>query len=367
MPIKKGTFASSIAEVPTVTAQAASNYNQDRFTASAYVTANNSNTTVYFDYSTSSSFSSYTTVTHWVTVTGGPYLAYYNVSGLTANTTYYYRCRAVNAIGTTIGATNSFTTWRLITYLNTTAGSYSVSVPSITPYLDTAIAPTIYEMLIYGGGGGAANGAGGGGGYRIASSYQSGTTGTQNVTGTIGAGGAGGSTGAAGGNSTITVGSNTWTAGGGGGGGWLTSPAGSVGSGSNPAYGGGTGYYGVVYLSGYAQYCCGGTDKFGLCKGYCNDYSQPQYATDYNQYAGGGGGGTDSAGANGSGNVGGVGGAGGGAYGLKGGNGGGGQGSAGSNGAGSVPGWSGPVVGTGGTGYAGNGVAGGVTFKYYGP
>lgn len=366
MPIKKGVFASSIAEVPTVTAQVASNYNQDRFTASAYVTANNSDTTVYFDYSTSPTFSSYTTVTHWVTVTGGPYYAYYNVSGLTPNTTYYYRCRAVNGVGTTIGDTNSFTTWHLITYLNSTAGSFSVSIPSITPYLDSPIAPSIYEMLIYGGGGGAWWSGGGGGGYRIASSKTSSSTGTQNVTGSIGAGGVGQSFGTvtSGGSTTLTIGNTTYTAGGGAGGNWLNN-GGAVGSGDNPAYGGGTGNYGYTYISGYGQYQCG-TEKNGNPI-YCDDPNQPIYSTDYNRYAGGGGGGTDSAGTNCTyPDIGGNGGNGGGAYGLNGGNGGRGYGTAASGSAGSTT-SGGVVVGSGGNGSGDSGLAGGVTFKYYGP
>jgi hypothetical protein len=367
---------------PTVVPQAATNFNQDQFTASAYVAANGYDTTVYFDYSTSSSFTpgSYTTVVYWFTVTGyGLNYPYYNTTGLTPNTTYYYRCRAVNAIGTTIGATNSFTTWSLKTYTNTTAGSYTVSIPSITPYLGPTIAPTIYNMLLYGGGGGANYGGGGGGGYRLFSSHQSSTAGTQNISITIGGGGAagngGGGTGTAtaGGSTTLTIGSTSWTGGGGGAGqhpgncGAPFGTGGAVGSGSNPAYGGGNNAYGWYRVCSQT-YICTEYNKLNEC---INGYYQDNYCWDCGYYACGGGGGTDAGGAsacchNTSSQVGGNGGAGGGAYGLRGGNGGGGYGTQGSGSAGSVPAGSGSIVGTGGS-HFGAGVAGGITFQYYGP
>jgi hypothetical protein len=400
MPTHRGLYAGGVALPPTVVPQAATNFNQDRSTFSAYVTANLHDTTVYFDYSTSSTFASFSTVTHWVTVTGGPYYAYYNVSGLSPATTYYYRCRAVNAAGTTIGATSSFTTWSLKTYTNTSAGSWSFSIPSITPYLDAAVAPTIYEMLLYGGGGGANYAGGGGGGYRLFASHTSSIGGTQTISGSIGAGGAGGNGGVgvggatAGGSTTLTIGSSSWSAGGGAAGqhpGNCAAPngtGGAVGAGSNPAYVGGNNTYGYYYFTGnyvqvvvgYNSYCCQ-IDKNGVCLQYCPDYNSPIYGNDPNQpiyawncgyYAGGGGAGTDSNGASAAtqasaSHVGGAGGAGGGAYGLRGGNGGGGRGTQGVGANGSVPAGSGAIVGTGGQGWYNAGTAGGITFKYYGP
>jgi hypothetical protein len=292
-------------------------------------------------------------------------------------------------------ASTSFTTWSLKTYLNTTAGSYTISVPSITPTGGAAIAPTIYEMLIYGGGGGANYSGGGGGGYRLASTKLSSDAGTQNISGTIGAGGAGGNGGGgagggtAGGATTLVVGNTTYTANGGGVADWLTR-GGASGAGDNPSRLGGTGNYGYTYISGYNQMivgynqwtdpscgCCV-VDKFGICSVYCtcnnpnspiygNNPNSPIYSTDYSRYAGGGGGGTDSAGTNATyPDGGGNGGNGGGAYGLNGGNGGRGAGTA-SNGSNGTVVAGGVAVGRGGEGNFGAGVAGGVTFKYYGP
>jgi hypothetical protein len=372
MAVHRGSSNPKLA--PTVVPQAATNVNQERATFSAYVTANKYDTTVYFDYSTSPTFSSYSTVVHWVTVTAGPYFAYYNASGLTPNTTYYYRCRAINAIGTTIGQTFQFLTWSLKTYLNSTAGAFSVSIPSITPYLDSPIAPVIYEILLYGGGGGANYGGGGGGGYRLSASHTSSSTGTQTVSGSVGGGGAagngGGGTGSAtsGGSTTLTVGSTTWTAGGGGAGehpgtcGLPFGRGGAVGTGNNPAYIGGLNTYGFYTI---VSYTCNCFDKLGNCCG-----TVPNYGYDCGYYACGGGGGTDANGTNAytqdtNSHNGGNGGAGGGAYGLNGGSGGGGYGTQSNGSQGSVV-AGGTAVGRGGSQF-GAGTAGGITFKYYGP
>lgn len=401
MPIHRGVMGASITELPIAIIGAVTNFNQDRATFNAIVSANYQSTTVKFQYNTTNNFASYTEVT----AVGSPLLgqavaAYFNVTGLSINTTYYVRAVVSNSIGTTTTSSVSFTTWSLKTYLNTTAGSYTVSVPSITPTGDSAIAPTIYEMLIYGGGGGANWSGGGGGGYRLASTKLSSTAGTQNIAGTVGGGGIAGNGGVgnggatAGGSTTLVIGDTTYTAGGGGAGthpGTNSAPSGTggaVGTGDNPAYGGGSNTYGYYYFTGsyvqvvvgYNNYCCA-TDKLGNCTQYCPDYNSPIYGPDYNQpiyswdgsyFAGGGGGGTDGAGANAvtqgsNSHNGGAGGAGGGAYGLNGGNGGGGYGTQSSGTKGSVV-AGGVVVGTGGGAIGGTaGTAGGVTFKYYGP
>ena len=384
MPSTVGIVASGITELPTVTINAVTNFNQDRATFNATVSANYQSTTVKFQYNTTNNFASYTEVTATGSpVTGQSVAVYFNATGLTVGTTYYVRAVISNGIGTVTTASTSFATWSLKTYLNTTAGSYTISVPSITPTGGAAIAPTIYEMLIYGGGGGANYAGGGGGGYRLASTKLSSTAGTQNITGTIGGGGGGGNGGGgtggagAGGSSTLVIGDTTYTAGGGGAGAHPgansapTGTGGAVGTGTNPANGGGSNTYGYYYFTGtYVQYCCA-TDKYGFCTQYCNDTNQPIYAWDAGYYAGGGGGGTDGAGANAvtqgsNSHNGGAGGAGGGAYGLNGGNGGGGRGTQSTGANGSVV-AGGVVVGTGGQGWYGAGVAGGVTFKYYGP
>jgi hypothetical protein len=377
----RGVFASSVLPKPIVTLGSTTNFNQDRATINAIVDGQGLSTTVTAQYS-SNGGSTYSTA---VAMTGSPTYGstamYLNATGLTVGTSYIVRITATNAKGSTTvqNSNGNFTTWSLKTYLKSTSGSYTVSVPSITPTGGSAIAPTIYEMLIYGGGGGANYSGGGGGGYRIASTKLSSAAGTQDITGTVGAGGAGGNGGGgagggtAGGSTTLVVGNTTYTAGGGGVANWLTQ-GGASGTGDNTSRAGGTGNYGYTYVSGYNQWtdpscgCCA-VDKYGLCvtNCTCNNPNSPIYSTDFSRYAGGGGGGTDSAGTNATyPDGGGNGGNGGGAYGLNGGNGGraGGTASNGSNGsvvAGGV------AVGRGGEGNFGAGLAGGVTFKYYGP
>jgi len=391
-PLLKG-----LVELPTVAISPVTNFNQDRATFNATVSPNGGTTSLKFQYSTNgSTWVDGSTITG---LTGASQSAYSNQTSLSIGTLYYVRAVATNSAGSATSSSTSFTTWSLKTYTKTTSGSFSVEIPSITPTGGSAIAPTVYEMLLYGGGGGANYGGGGGGGYRLSASHTSSTGGTQTISGSVGAGGAAGNggtgvgTATSGGSTTLTIGSTTWTGGGGtagehpGNNGNPFGRGGTVGSGSNANNLGGTNAYGYYYISGYVQvivgyntYCCA-TDKLGNCTQYCPDYNSPIYGPDYNQpiyawnasyYACGGGGGTDSAGSNATGHtttsqVGGAGGAGGGAYGLRGGNGGGGGGTQGIASNGSVPAGSGPIVGTGGQGWFGAGVAGGITFKYYGP
>lgn len=368
-------------EIPTITISPVTNFNQDRATFNATVVPNGATTSVKFQYSTDgSTWVDGSTITN---LTGGSQSVYSNHTGLSVGTLYYVRAVATNSVGSATSSATSFTTWSLKTYTKTTSGSFSVEIPSITPTGGSAIAPTIYEMLLYGGGGGANYGGGGGGGYRLFSSHTSSTGGTQSISGSVGAGGAAGNggtgvgTATSGGSTTLTIGSTTWTGGGGTAGehpGAVGAPSGrggTVGSGTNGNNLGGTNAYGYYYVSGYV-YVCTQYDKLGACTAGYTDYNQPIYAWDAGYYACGGGGGTDSAGSNATGHatasqVGGTGGAGGGAYGLRGGNGGGGGGTQGIAGNGSVPAGTGSIVGTGGQGWFGAGVAGGITFKYYGP
>jgi hypothetical protein len=367
MPIRRGFAASSVALIPDVSISPTTNFNQALATFNAVVNPNGYTTSVQFQYSTNGS--TWTNSGTVSSITGNSQSVYFNQSSLSVGTLYYVRAIATNQIGTATSSSTTFTTWSLKTYTRTTAGDVLVEIPSVTPTGGSAIAPSIYEMLVYGGGGSAAYGGGGGGGYRLSASTQSNTGGTQSVTIRVGAGGPYNSGTAqpapSGGDSIVIFGSTSWTAGGGRGGGWLTNAAGAVGTGTNPAHGGGVGYHGFTYISGYTNGACQVADKLGNC----TQYEQiPVYTTDFNRYAGGGGGGTDGGGGTaGYPDVGGNGGPGGGAYGLRGGNGGGGGGTAAWGSAGSVPAGSGPVVGTGGTGWWNAGVAGGVTFKYYGP
>jgi hypothetical protein len=379
-----GVVASSVLPLPSVTLGATTNFNQNLATLNSTVNGQglSSAVTVEFSSNGGSSWSSPTTMT------GSPVYSstalYANVTGLSVATSYIVRVTATNAKGSTVvqNSNGNFTTWTLKTFTQTTSGSFSVSIPSVTPTGGSAIAPVIYEMLLYGAGGGANYGGGGGGGYRLFSSHTSSTAGTQTISGSVGAGGAAGNggtgtgTATTGGSTTLTIGSTTWTGGGGTAGehpGANSAPSGrggTAGSGTNASNLGGTNAYGYYYVSGYV-YVCTQYDKLGIyCEAGYYDYNQPIYSWDAGYYACGGGGGTDSVGSNATGHstatqVGGNGGTGGGAYGLRGGNGGGGYGTQGNGSAGGFSVGSGTIVGSGGSQF-GAGLAGGITFKYYG-
>ena len=330
MPIHRGSFGGAVNLLPTASVTSA-NQNQNAAILSGSVTANGASTTVVFDYSTSATFATFSTVT----ATGSPVTGFTStsvsafISGLAENTTYYYRIRATNSIGTTTTSGLSFLTWHLIGYANGTPGTYNTTIP-----VGAGQAPTLRYVFIYGGGGGSGYAGGGGGGYRLRDSYAfSGTNGAM----TFVVGSPGGAQ-AAGSQSYITGTNLTTLAAGGGAGG---SPAwggngGGVGSGDNPGYGGGTGvaFYDSKSGAPIAQ-------------------------------GAGGGGGIGGGGGNGGGpvnDIGGNGGPGGSAYGYDGGAGGGGTGTNGNGSVGSYSGW-----GTGGTGTNAGGSNGLVHYYYYGP
>lgn len=192
MAIRHGIMASSFSAVPpSATIGSTTNYNQELATFNATVSANGSSTTVYFDYSTSSSFTTYSTVTVASPVTTNNASVYYNISVLLANTLYYVRVRAVSDGGTTTSGSTSFTTWSLKTATYTSSSTFTV--PTVTPTGGSTVIPTIYSILVVGGGGGAHNnyyGGGGGGAYKAISSQAFNNSTSLSLTITVGGGGA---------------------------------------------------------------------------------------------------------------------------------------------------------------------------------
>ena len=92
MPIRRGVVASSVSQLPTVTINAATNFNQNLATFNATVSAFYQSTTVKFQYNTTNNFASYTEVTATGSpVTGQSVAVYFNVTGLSVGTTYYVR------------------------------------------------------------------------------------------------------------------------------------------------------------------------------------------------------------------------------------------------------------------------------------
>jgi hypothetical protein len=95
--------------VPTVSTNSASSISTSNSTLNGYVNPNGASTSVWFQYGTSNSFGS--TSTSASVGSGNSQLSYsISVSGLSGNTTYYFRSVANNSFGTVYGNTLSFTT-----------------------------------------------------------------------------------------------------------------------------------------------------------------------------------------------------------------------------------------------------------------
>lgn len=245
MAFHKGAMASGVALPPSVTISLVTNYNQAIATFNATVNTNGYTTSVKFQYSTNgSTWTDSGTVSG---ITGDNQSVYYNHDGatpglayLSVGTFYYVRAVATNQIGSTTSSNTTFTTWSLRTYANATPGTYTVSIPGVTPTNGSPVQMTVYNIWVSGGGGGAGYAGGGAGGYRSLSFRTFSNGSNQNLTVVIGGGGGAQ---AAGGQSYITGTYFTTLQAGGGGGG---SPAingvgGALGTG-DVSYLGGSGY-----------------------------------------------------------------------------------------------------------------------------
>jgi phosphodiesterase/alkaline phosphatase D-like protein len=114
------TFTTS-AIAPTAVTKSASSISSTAATLNGTVNANNATAVVTFDYGTSTSYgSSATAAQSPVTGTSATSVSY-ALSGLTPNTTYHFRVKAVNTAGTTYGADSTFTTSKIAPVVTTQA------------------------------------------------------------------------------------------------------------------------------------------------------------------------------------------------------------------------------------------------------
>jgi glycosidase len=114
--------ASSLAR-PSINSVTSANLTETTATLNATVTPNGAATTVSFEYGTNESFG---TTTSGLSIGSGnsPVAASANLTGLQANTTYYYRAVATNSQGTTTGTTLSFTTATALPLVTTTPATF---------------------------------------------------------------------------------------------------------------------------------------------------------------------------------------------------------------------------------------------------
>ncbi len=100
----------TLAPVPIVITNTTTNITQTTATLNGIVNANGLSTAVQFDYGTTTSYGT-SIRTAQTTITGVSNVnVNANISGLTLNTLYHFRCEATNSAGTTYGPDSTFTT-----------------------------------------------------------------------------------------------------------------------------------------------------------------------------------------------------------------------------------------------------------------
>ncbi len=98
---------------PSATTQSATGITASAATFNGTVNANNSSTTVTFEYGTTTAYGSSVTAAQSPVSGSAATGVSYGIAGLTANTTYHYRVKAVSAGGTTYGSDIAFNTLQL--------------------------------------------------------------------------------------------------------------------------------------------------------------------------------------------------------------------------------------------------------------
>jgi hypothetical protein len=195
-----GSVSFTTSALPTVVLNATTNFNENRATVNATISANFASSAVTFEVSTNGGSTWSTPVTATGSpVTGQSVAVYANLTGLAIGAAHIVRVRATNASGTTTtqNSTGNFTTWSLRTFdLGfPNSGTRTGTIPTITPTGGSALTASIYNIMIFGGGGSSFGSGGGGGSFFQTSSRTVGGNGGLQVV--VGAGGAYVSNGAA--------------------------------------------------------------------------------------------------------------------------------------------------------------------------
>ena len=151
--------------LPAVTLNATTNFSEALATFNANINWKGGSTSVTFEYSSNGGSTWSSPVAGNTTVTNSSTNVYANVSGLSSNTDYIVRVKATNSAGTTTvqNSNGNFKTWAFQTFDKSTAGTWNLTIPTVTPTGGSAVQAYLYFGLFFGGGAGA-NGSGGGGG-----------------------------------------------------------------------------------------------------------------------------------------------------------------------------------------------------------
>ncbi len=138
--------ATTFAIAPTATTNAVSNNAGTTATLNGTVNPNGAETTVSFEWGTTTSYGN--TTTPQIIPTGtAPVDVLANITGLTPNTPYHYRVKAVNSINTTYGLDASFTTPVIAPSATTNAVSNNTTGNSAT--LNGSINPNGAATTVY--------------------------------------------------------------------------------------------------------------------------------------------------------------------------------------------------------------------------
>ncbi|MCX6934940.1 MAG: Ig-like domain-containing protein, partial [Verrucomicrobia bacterium] len=136
--------ASSLAR-PSINSASSANLAETTATLTATVTPNGAATTVSFEYGTSPSFGS-STAGQSIGSGNSPVAVNANLTGLQANTTYYFRAVGTNSQGTTTGNTLTFTTTTALPLVTTIAAGY---VMPYTASLNGDVTPNGLNTSVY--------------------------------------------------------------------------------------------------------------------------------------------------------------------------------------------------------------------------
>jgi len=133
---------------PTATTQAATIITHNEATLNGSINANNFATTVTFEYGSTASYGSTATASQSPVSGATATSVSYALTGLTQNTIYHYRVKAVNSGGTTHGNDQTFTTLKTVPTISSLSTNSGIIGSSVT-IIGTNFSTTITDNEVY--------------------------------------------------------------------------------------------------------------------------------------------------------------------------------------------------------------------------